>query len=189
MKKIITKAILFLCIGVTSLKSESGKAFEQLESCNRIRYSSVLVKENNKSYQLPIFEGSYGEITYDELKKQAKDKKVYLLYNICLDLTGKTEHKKRVLDLIEFYSKTILKDNFRKDIYIPTLIADEHGLILVFYDFVYDGIPGYLKIDIMPYKPLNASATLPKNIKELNFGKAFSLVYEVNLGSESGWKK
>jgi hypothetical protein len=155
MKKIVT-VWLFVLILISiyqfvECKTDREKVLPKFEEVDKeagvyiIRYSNVIFDINNKKIKVPIYNGIYGDITYEDLEKQQTKKDLYLLGNIYIPVKD-GEVKKTFFDMLSFYKKSFLKNI---DVNQPSVIGNEGGVdMFIWYDFDYEGIPCSMMITV-----------------------------------------
>ena len=155
MKKIVT-VWLFVLILISiyqfvECKTDREKVLPKFEEVDKeagvyiIRCSNVIFDINNKKIKVPIYNGIYGDITYEDLEKQQTKKDLYLLGNIYIPVKD-GEVKKTFFDMLSFYKKSFLKNI---DVNQPSVIGNEGGVdMFIWYDFDYEGIPCSMMITV-----------------------------------------
>jgi hypothetical protein len=155
MKKIVTiwlfALILISIYQFVECKTYREKALPKFEEVDKetgvyiIRYSNVVFDINNKKIKVPIYNGIYEDITYEDLEKQQTKKDLYLLGNIYIPVKD-GEVKKTFFDILNFYKKSLFRDI---DTNKPSVIGNEGGEdMYIWYDFDYEGIPCSMMITV-----------------------------------------
>ncbi len=176
----------------TSREKVTDKNFQQLYAdCYVIKFSNVFMMADSKKIIIPIYNGTYGDVDLDELKKFQKSKADILSSLIFYSKKGKL--KNTLIDFLNFYKKSLLKDN---DINKPTIIGGEGDSYIIWYDFVYEGINSSMMIHLLGDEK-NMDELDEKRIRgrdrtiemiEFN-SKADNFRVSINIGEESGFKK
>jgi hypothetical protein len=176
----------------TSKEKVTDKNFQQLYAdCYVIKFSNVFMMVDNKKIIIPIYNGTYGDVDLDELKKVQKSKADILSSLIFYSKKGKL--KNTLIDFLNFYKKSLLKDN---DVKKPTVIGGEGDSYIIWYDFVYEGINSSMMIHLSGDEK-NMDELDEKRIRgrdrtidmvEFN-AKADNFRVSINIGEESGFKK
>ena len=114
-----------------------------------VRFSAIVYETKGKNIKIPIFQGNYGEIKYKDLIDYAIEKK-YIDQNMWVAYIikcKKGEIRQTLHELLKFYKSNILKnvdvDNFNN----ASLTSTEWTIT---YDFMIEGVPGYLEIQFDP---------------------------------------
>jgi len=183
--------VLLTCVDNVSIASNTNleNKFIKYRGGKIIKYSNVLLKQNEKEINIPIFQGKSGTITFDDLQKMDKE---YVLGNIVVKAkTNKV--KKTLLEFLNFYKGSLLKDN---DINKPTIIGGEGDSYIIWYDFVCEGINSSMMIhlagdeknmDELDKKQIRGRDRTIDMIKLDETSEGF--YFDINIGEESGFKK
>ncbi len=207
MKKFI---ILFLFVTIISgnktlqSKEIGKKPLPKFEEVNKdigiyiVRYSNIIVQLEGKTIKVPIFGGTYEDITYEDIKKQ-QTKNRSVLGHIYIE-AEKNQIKKTFFEILSFYKKTFFKEI---DTNRPSVIGNEGGeSLFIWYDFNYEGMPCSMMITVScdsmaTNKKMNEIKSklekgerLEETIDMLEFKEDSKWIdIQINLGEESGFKK
>jgi hypothetical protein len=170
--KILMVLILFsLSCDSDLFSKENSKVLSKFEQLGGgayvIRYSNIILNYNGKNVKVPIYGGTYEDITYEELQKKQKEKNLSLFGGITIftknDEVGKTFH-----DILKFYKKSFFKNI---DINKPSVIGNEgSSWYLIWYDFEYEGLPCSMMISV----ECDEQASL-KKIEQMGYGRKQSI--------------
>lgn len=168
----------------------TDKNFQQLYAdCYVVKFSNIFIMIDNKKIKIPIFDGTYGDVDLEELKKVQKSKADIL--SSLVFYSKKDELKKTLIEFLSFYKKSLLKNN---DINKPTIIGGEGDSYIIWYDFNYEGINSSMMIhvlgDVKNMDELDEKRIRGRDrtIEIVEFDKkADSFRVSINIGEESGF--
>ncbi len=168
----------------------TDKNFLQLYAdCYVVKFSNIFVTIDNKKIKIPIFNGTYGDVDLEELKKVQKSRADIL--SSLIFYSQKDGLKKTLIEFLSFYKKSLLKDN---DINKPTIIGGEGDSYIIWYDFNYEGIKSSMMIhvlgDIKNMDELDEKRIRGRDrtIEIVEFDqKSDNFRVRINIGEESGF--
>ena len=154
MKKRMIWIVLLLAVMscTVSVKSETvknitSKEVEQFDDDRLfiIRYSNIIYEKNGKIIKIPIYQGIYGDVLYNDFRAYCL-KMNYLETNVretgFIIKVKKGELRKTLHGFLDFYKGNILKGIIDK----PTKMSCDGYEWFIDYDCVIDGIPCYMEI-------------------------------------------
>jgi hypothetical protein len=111
-----------------------------------IKFKNVWIDDSRfkgRVLKVPIFNGVSGDVKLSQLeRKKVLNDNISILGSLTY-LTKKGDLKKTILDCVEFYKDSLLRNiNYLK----PTTIGLEEGGIIIWYDFIYEGYPSSIMI-------------------------------------------
>jgi hypothetical protein len=200
-KNILTRIIILLalcfysnyCFSKNDLVKITNENFNQKnEPFYEVKFSNVFKIKNGKRIKIPIFNGSFGDVELEDLMKVQNIKDASILGNLNF-FSKKGVVKKTLLEFLNFYKSSLLKDN---DINKPTIIGAEGDSYIIWYDFVYEGINSSMMIhlagdeknmDELDKKRIKSKDRTIDMIKLNEQVNGFTV--RINIGEESGFKK
>lgn len=175
-----------IATGLVKDEEITEKNFRQINNRYVIKFSNVFDNLNNHHIKIPIYGGTEGDVQLSQLEKKQKMKDVSILGGIIIE-TGKGKVKQGVLECINFYKKSLLKDI---DIHKPSIIGVEMSGMFIWYDFDYEGIPGTLMIGVA-YDPdceTKKSKCRYEYLKDIEVNEnANGFRLSINFGERSQW--
>lgn len=142
-------------------------------------------RRGKQAIKIPIYKGINGDVLLSQLEKKQKQKQkdVSILGSLIIE-TGKGKVKKGILDCVNFYKKTLLKDI---DINKPTVIGVESSGLFIWYDFNYEGLSSSLMIATAIDENCNKSNF--KYIQDIEVSRKFDgFTLSIRLGESSGFQ-
>ncbi|BDA77663.1 hypothetical protein LPTSP3_g05930 [Leptospira kobayashii] len=142
-------------------------------------------KENGEviKLNLPIYRGTEEPATYSDLKSMVMANNEYLL-NFCYYKNKEQTRKELLFDIINFYKKNLLKNI---DTNKPSLLAVEDNEYIIYYDFLYEGVPGHILIMALDATNLSYHFGDVRLAQLKNNNLPIFLV--LNIGKYSSYKK
>ena len=156
-----------------------------------LRFSNIIYCEKNQEIKVPVFQGIYEDINYNDLitycvnnnllESDANETGFMIKANI--GETRKTFHK-----FLAFYKLSIFKNI---DIEKPAVMSMSSTDWIIKYDFLVNGIPCYMKIELTPRKE-----DLKKKQNDLKYKSVYDIIpmedegesgflYKIYIGSKS----
>jgi len=140
-----------------------------------IKFSNLIYntyKTEKKRIKIPIFQGTFGDVEYNDFKSYCREKKI-LASNYAesgfVILTKRGELKKTLLEFIKFYEGNILK-GYEKPVEMNT-IGDEPQYLewRITYKFKVDNIPCLMTIYVMAdEKDFSTPRNFFKSVEDIN---------------------
>ena len=115
-----------------------------------IKFSNVIYIEKGKTIKIPIFQGKYEDVLYDDfinycIKNKLLEPKV--MQSGFMIKTKKGEIRKTFHDFLAFYKSNIFRNI---DIEKPTVMSLGSTDWIIKYDFTINGVPCYMSILLTP---------------------------------------
>lgn len=112
-----------------------------------VKFTNIIYHRKGKDIKIPIFQGTYGDLSYKNFLAYCRDKKFIepdASESAYVIKCKKGKIKETLHEFLAFYKSNILKD---VDINNPTDMGISSTGWVIKYDFIIEGIPCTLQID------------------------------------------
>jgi hypothetical protein len=138
-----------------------------------LRFSNMIYNEENKDIVIPIFQGKYEDVLYKDFIDYCIRNKLLqpkVMETGFMIKTKKGDIRKTFHQFLAFYKSNILKN---VDIEKPTVMILSSTDWIIKYDFIVNGVPCYLKIELPP-----RDEDLKKKRKDLILKSVYDIIPE-----------
>lgn len=149
-----------------------------------IKFKNVWIEDykvKGRYVKVPIFQGISGDVKLSQLEKKKKAKENITILGALRYPTRKGEVKKTILECVQFYKDSLLKNiDYNK----PTIIGGEETAIIIWYDFIYDGRQSSMMI--ITGRALKCKKCIYRYIDDIEVDEeSDSFILKLRIGSPS----